>query len=341
MLCSLIPDLYCQPLGPTSPWRAGCPCPLDLSLMAQPPVDVNTPAHQGAGGQQLDLRRSQGTRSQHLEAAELVTRLTVLQGMFRSLVKRGVGTGSIESEAMSLIREKVAGPTGHYLLEKDPECDVNEPELDVLGRSSSLKCWRDVKLVRRLTSVRLRVVSQKLREARMILSEEMKVLTLCRTKDQVGQAWEEVRRLQRETWNVESPKHQRKVEHLTGKAENCGTHKVCRFVSGVVSERWKKLCEARGDDLVAGLGGPRVGERVGVDESGPCQPFAGQVVNPDSLLSAKYFSRPEDLVRLDNEEAQLKKMAQSFNRGWKPVEIVDCGSDAVSDDSEVLTFGCV
>ena len=50
----------------------------------------------------------------------------------------------IESESMSLIRERVAGPTEHRLLELDLSVEC-EAEIDPLGRSEKLRCWRDAK----------------------------------------------------------------------------------------------------------------------------------------------------------------------------------------------------
>ena len=62
----------------------------------------------------MDKRKNQEHNLQrHREAAELITRLTVIQGMYKEMMRMEVSTVSIESEAMRLVHESVSGPTGH------------------------------------------------------------------------------------------------------------------------------------------------------------------------------------------------------------------------------------
>ena len=87
--------------------------------------------------------------------------------------------------------------------------------------------------------------------------------------------------------------------------------------------------------------------------SDPVQP---SIHNPDLLLSRKFFSRPEDLECIEQEEAQLKKVVQAHNLKWKPydkdvrknekdasVEDASIVEEDPEDDSEneVIVFGDV
>ena len=67
-------------------------------------------------------------------------------------------------------------------------------------------------------------------------------------------------------------------------------------------------------------------ERLGVSLVG---------TNPSVGLSARYFSRPEDLGRLDSEEQVLMKLAQNINQCWKK-EL-----DENNNKDEVKVFGNV
>ena len=177
--------------------------------------------------------------------------------------------------------------------------------------------------MRKLTSVRLRVVAQKLREARCVLSEEMRDLSVNCFKSEVGQAWQDVRRIQKETWDAENPKHQQKFEHLTRRAEQCQNHRSCREVERLVMERLRRSTKID-DRQVAGILADDEDTQVKtkVEPRDPC-----------SLLSQRYFSYSEDLGCLGKEESQMKRITQAFNHRWKASQEVD-----VDDNEEVMVF---
>ena len=335
----LVFNLYCRQGPPQLDFRMSMPCTLEAE--APTPNHENAPAQQGAGGRVEDKRENHGHQPHHLEAAELVTRLVVIQVMYKSLVKRSVGTVSIESESMSLVKERLAGPTGHCLLKLDLDVEL-EPEIDLLGRSQVLKCWRDARLVRKLTSIRLRVVVQKLREARSVFASEMRDVGVNCSKSENAKAWDDVRRIQKKTWDVENPKHQQKVEHLTRRAGSCQSHRACREIEKLVDERWRrsiKIDKKQVSDILDKSDSMSTsseslpGDNIVKDSIKPA--------SPDDLLSHRYFSRPEDLARIDKEEAQLKRMTQAFNHRWRSCQ-EDCdGVGVVKNEEEVMTFGNV
>ena len=287
----------------------------------------------------MDKRRKQAYRQRHQEAADLVTRLTVIQGMYKAMMKVGVGTVSIESEAMRLVYECVSGPTGHRLLSLDSK---NEGEVDVLVNSREYRCWRDPKLVKKLTGLRLRIVSSKLCEARRLLSEEMRLVALVDSKSETGRKWQEVRDVQHEVWRVENPKHQLKVAHMVQRSSKCESHKVCRSIDCLAEDRWrrsvKSLHNQVGDIMVSEAESESV-----VSDAKPVDPASrsDNPDDPDSLLSSRYFSRPEDLERVNREESQMKRVAQSYNHSWKPDHVPGCASPAEGTevDNEVIVYG--
>ena len=131
--------------------------PKPLGAIAPDPTLLeDNPAPRGAGGAQMDQRRRCGPQ-QHLEAADLETRLVVLLGMYKTLLKRGVGTNLIKSETMRMTKEWIAGPTGHQLLDVsvkggDDEC-CEPARMDAPEKSLDQICWRDPKLVQKNSGV--------------------------------------------------------------------------------------------------------------------------------------------------------------------------------------------
>ena len=162
--------------------------------------------------------------------------------MYKTLLKISVGMNLIESEAMRMIKECVVGPTGHQLLVTNVEGggDEEDPaEVSVFSTSQD-RCWRDPKLVRKLTSVRIRTVTAKLRQARKVLADELRYLAVTCPKTVVGQAWQEVRDARRKSWNEESLKRQQQIDHLTQKMMNCATHKTCREIDELMRQKKEK-----------------------------------------------------------------------------------------------------
>ena len=160
---------------------------------------------------------------------------------------------------------------------------------------------------------------------------------------EVGQAWDEVRQTQKNTWSVESPKHQRKVEHLAMRAEDCGSHKVCHVISEMIVEKWKKLNEACGGQVfgdIVGGGEETLGCASKIEERKIGFDVTAGPVNPDFLLSVRYFSCPEDQERIDSEEVQIKRMAQSFNHSWKTKDVANDVAQP-DEESEVVAYGYV
>ena len=289
-----------------------------------------------------------------------MTRLELLRSMYKSLMKMKIGTNAIESESMKLVQERVTGPTGHRLLRLDRECvggAVTEDEL--LGEG--LHCWRDPTLVKRLTGIRMKEVTKQLKEAKVVLSNEMKFLALTGNKAVVGQAWQDTRDIRRHIWAVEHPRIQRKISHLVTRSKNCGNHKICRGLDKVWEQRQdrtraRKMEEsdniletdemlesgsqtpppkvAPGGD-VRGPGFETISPKVGVAPPSRSNGTNMEDSDPCKLLSRKYYARPEDLDRLKSEHVKIEKLAQSFNKLWKK------NPDDDVDDSDVITFGDV
>ena len=170
-----------------------------------------------------------------------MTKLEVLHRMYKDLIKKGVGTVTVEAEMMRMIHEREAGPTGHRMFarekrnncQKERECDKEE-EMD-------FQCWRDVKTARKLLTLRKRVVAGQLKLARRRLTDEMRFLSATLTKEETKLAWSEVEETKREVWKLLHPQHQRKVDHLQKRAENCKKHRMCKKLSDMLNLKLKKL----------------------------------------------------------------------------------------------------
>ena len=140
----------------------------------------------------MDVRRVK--KKLHEEAAEVVVKLEVLLRMYKDLIRKGVGTNIVESEMYGIVHERVSGPTGHKMvalvgdcdLQKDSECESGEKR-----EGSMTQCWREVALVRKLLTIRRRIIATQLRKARLSLSNEMKFLSAVSTKSQMTSAWQE------------------------------------------------------------------------------------------------------------------------------------------------------
>ena len=85
-----------------------------------------------------------------MQLAELVSRLEVIRKMFGTLFKLAVGTNVIECDAMRIVRERLAGPTGHRTV-VERNCDNQKTVEEVEVRSqdcSTTQCWRDEKIIK-------------------------------------------------------------------------------------------------------------------------------------------------------------------------------------------------
>ena len=136
-------------------------------------------------------------------------------------------------------------------------------------------------------------------------------------------AWEEIRCTRRETWDVESRRLQRKLEHLSRRSEECRRHRTCRELEEWWGDRCKRLRETQRRMETGILGKSQSLETIdnvvvveqGGEESGGVK---GETVNdPASFVKEKYTARPEDLEDLNGEEERLKKLLLGMNRAWR------------------------
>ena len=268
--------------------------------------------------------------------------------MHRLLMEAKVGMNVIESESRRLVKERMSGPTGHRLLiglEEEP----NEPGFGTEEKlREELHCWRDPAMIRRLVGIRLKVVKSQLAKARKVLGEELRLLAATQARPKMGLAWQEVKDIKKRVWRQEHARVQRKVQHLTKKATNCASHKSCREMEALQAQRKKESRLAHSGEVERLSCANQVGE--GVPGEGVChgqggsgEPFQDGAtptphLDPNSLLSAKYFSRPEDLARLEEEKVKLLHLAQGYNIGWKTTE---AGVEDLDRDRDIATYGSV
>ena len=139
-----------------------------------------------------------------------------------------------------LTKEKVAGPTGHRFVLETRECDnqrMIETDDPREKECSSNQCWRNPKLIRKLVTMRKKVVCEQLRKAKTKLQENMRYIAATCTKKKTGQAWETVRQVRRQVWDKESPKHSVKVSHLLKRSQDCNKHPRCRELDNMWARR--------------------------------------------------------------------------------------------------------
>ena len=182
-----------------------------------------------------------------LEAAVLVTKLEVLGIMYRDLVKKSVGTVTIESEMMRQVHERESGPTGHRMIAVPRKCDKQsekECELGEKRESSDSQCWREPKIVRKLLSLRKKVVTTQLIKAKKVLRRELGLIAARSSKQETTKARAAVQEVSGETWRQMQPQHQRKVQHLTRRAEECDKHRVCRKLDKIWKEKMIKCYQS-------------------------------------------------------------------------------------------------
>ena len=188
------------------------------------------------------MDRRKESKETHEEAAELVVRLEVVKILYDALSKAGVGTNAIENEGMKIARDKLNGPTGHRFVISERVVDrqaVTENELKMEGSPS--QCWREPGLIRKLLSIRRKIVKSQLKKAKTNLACEMKYVTATRSRKEVSDCWSQVRIMRKKIWDEEHPKHVKKVEHLKKKASNCSKHKTCKELDLLWAGRMRKF----------------------------------------------------------------------------------------------------
>ena len=180
-------------------------------------------------------------RNQYTRTAELVTKLEIIKKMYVTLFKVGVGTNVIERDAMRIVREKLAGPTGNGIV-LQRQCEAQKTQEEVTPRDqecSPTQCWRDVKIVNKLTGLRRKIVSDQLRSARVKLREQMKSYSATHSRRETIDAWKEVRTTRNQVRHEEQPKHAKKINHLIGRAQKCDKHTMCRELDALWLKRTK------------------------------------------------------------------------------------------------------
>ena len=103
---------------------------------------------------------------------------------------------------------------------------------------SSTQCWRDPQLVKRLLGIRRKIVNEQLRKTRMRLRDEMMSVSARNCRKVTSEAWEMIKKTRREVWNVENPKHAKKICHLVKRANNCGKHKFCKDLDSMWAKKF-------------------------------------------------------------------------------------------------------
>ena len=292
------------------------------------PVIEEAPAQHVAGGPK-DKGRDQEL---HRQAVEVAVRLEIVLGMYRRLLKLQVGTGMIESEAMSMVWERTIGLTGHGSLmvldvkEKEEMQCLNESELSELKNGMNLSggkiCWRDRLLIAKLIQLRIDAIGPRWKKSKEALSQELRRMSAGRTKEEMKRVWQEVQETRREVWSREHPLHQRKIHFLQSKARDCDRHPKCKDLNKLAEDRissWVRRQTTTDDD------DHELGETVS-------SPPAPNNPNPPSLHK-DHITDNKDLANLDNEEEILLQKVKTFSDSLRPenIESVD----------EVETFGNV
>ena len=94
--------------------------------------------------------------------------------MYSVLKKRNVGMNIIESESMIMVRERVSGPTWHRLIDND-RGDEGDKMMEMNDTTEKSKCWRDPEMIRKLTTVRVKVMLKQIKKAKDVFKREMSV----------------------------------------------------------------------------------------------------------------------------------------------------------------------
>ena len=208
----------------------------------------------------------------------------------------------------------------------------------------TLKCWRDPNLVRKLTKVRMRVVTRQLKTAKSRFQEEVRYVSRALTQAEASSALKDANDV-RSTWASENPRLQKKVSHLVMKAGKCESHKVCREVDKLDKEKQKKSKDLRAAETewiikkseeTSGGGGGGLRNVTGDPENPGAAP---PTKDPSSVLSSIYWSRPEDLQRLTKEKEELIRISSNRNKNWSASNPTETEVD--NDDTEVIVYGSV
>ena len=297
------------PLSPSS-------TPVEMSVTPPPhlgpsqqSIVTTTSAPEGAGGPTVKSRREE------LFALTMVsTKLEVLCKMYERLLRSGSGTGTIESEAMSIVWERMIGPTGHPLIVNAlSDNKLSQEDCDtVMIMESDGQCWRDVELVRSLVRVRLEVVRKQWKESQSKHSTSARVLSVTTNKTEMKEIWDQVVKIRRETWRHEDCTHQRKTTHLAKKSRDCAKHKMCQAINQLVVDR--------ANNWVLGT----------VSQPRECE--SGATLKTPRLRPV-HLERSDDLSQLLDEEEQVISLTEEFNQKLK--------YDDQDAKDEVVIFGSV
>ena len=316
---------------------------LDTRTQVQPSQHLleHPPAPAGAGEplRQEDKRRDYTTL---LEATELTVRLEIVSGMYKQLIKLGVETNKVEAEMMSVVLERVTGPTGHRLVMDVRKCDQQqdrESDLESVMEGSPVQCWRDPVLTRKLLTIRKRLVSKQLSKARSIVSGELRRAAVSGGKPGASQAWDQHREVRSKVWSQEHRRQQQKIAHLEKRAQDCNKHQCCRKVD--------KFWDARQANKVTGgvksssvtdpsiIPDTGVNTTTGSDNTVSSRQVASQVpqseVNVDSLgtLDEQVTTSKSEPIKYDN-TGSSSQVASPVNRKHVKVSVCETSNDNVT-----------
>ena len=102
---------------------------------------------------------------------------------------------------------------------------------------SQHQCWRDPVLVRRLLSIRKRIIATHLKRANSRLAEELRSVTVTGSGGDARRAWQLSRQVKSAVWAKEHPKHQQKISHLSKRVKLCSKHNTCRKIDLIWTKR--------------------------------------------------------------------------------------------------------
>ena len=227
----------------------------------------------------------------------------------------------------------VLWPTGHRIVTGPRKCEEQkmvEPEDARGGETNPRQCWRDPKLVRKLTGLRKKLVTEQWRKAKMKLKEEMRWIGVECQKKEVSQAWNEVHNMRKEVWSRETPKHTAKVDHLLTRSKICVNHKTCKECDNIWANRnkmkgaWSPKVEDQNPE-----GTPRDSSPAGnntTKSSNKDEDTTGYEEEKNNTSPDQYTSQEEGLVeRLLNKMLKEKKeMNVKKVRAHEVIDKISC-----------------
>ena len=282
----------------------------------------SSPAPGGAGG-----FSAKGREEQLLELTCVTTRLEVLYTMYLKLLKIGVGMRKIESESWSIVWERMCGPTGHPSLLEGFESEHNQSgiEPEVIVNAKSIQCWRDVKLVKELVSVRINVLKTQWKLSKEKHGLCARILASILPNLEMKKLWSRVDQVRRETWMEEHSLKQRKTEHLLKVSRDCSKHSMCKKLNQLTTDRLRTWVTGRGP-------GTSSADPPSPKLSSHCERVS-QLPSVKPNLRPVFMDKTVDLSQIRMEEEQLLAMVYDFNDN-----LVTEGN--VPENEVVVTYGC-